>query len=305
MIDGAAMGEGKNMQQGHGGVWVVVSIIAAIGLLPAVAAARWMRRRAEREAAESKASDIPPRVMTRRGWYYVLAIWLLIVVGYQFVGKPVPPNVNALPPAPGNLWIARVFLLFAAVLVAVFLAPVARALWRAWRQRDPEVDRAILKANAGDDDGALADLRALVEARGLSATRATALGAFHFKREQWDEAARMFEEAERLGADKRACAMNRAMIGYRSGHPEEALPVLQELLAENPYDIVLGCNACHILIDLGQMDEARRLLAAVENRHAALFYLSRSQRAAMDRLVEECRARLEQAKSDLSAIDEL
>jgi hypothetical protein len=90
------------------------------------------------------------------------------------------------------------------------------------------------------------------------------------------------------------------------GHPDEALPALQELLAANPDDTVLGCNVCDALIDLGRVEEARKVLADVESRCKNTIHLTAASREGVQRSVAECRAKLEgKPKADLSALDEL
>jgi tetratricopeptide (TPR) repeat protein len=197
-------------------------------------------------------------------------------------------------------------LLILAAPAIVFVAALTFALWRAMRHHDSAVNRALAKANAGDVTGAMDDLQEQIRTGGMTATRAIALGGLHFLKDEWDDAERLFDEAERLGYDKRSCTMNRAMIRYKTGHPEEALPVLQELHAANPDETVLGCNVCHVLIDLGQVEEARRLFADVESRHKKTMYLGAASRQQIESVVQECRARLEgKPKTDLSALDEL
>jgi hypothetical protein len=286
----------------------VVLVMAAFFAVIVAAAVWWERRKAARKfyEAEGDMGGPPPRpVMIRGAWLYLVLLGGFFLVFWNFLPKRVPAGADV-PPPPANSRLTLGVLLILAAPAVLFLLFLAYVLWRMRRNYDPAASRALEKANAGDVEGAIAEVQTLVQAKGMTGPRATALGVLHFIREEWDEAARWFEEAERLGVDKQSCAMNKAMIRHKSGHPEDALPVLRSLWEKDPSNTVAGCNLCQVLVDLGRVDEARSVLVEVDRRRKQSIPLGADARAKLDRLVEECRARLEgKPKTDLSALDEL
>jgi hypothetical protein len=265
----------------------------------------WEKRKAARRAASFPNKDggppVAPPLIRHSG---IIVVLCLMLIFWMFVPKhPKRGPGNGPPPrAPLSRGMIAVFV----VPPALVLGWIGFILYRSFRHYDRAMNRAIARANAGDKEGALADVRAEIAAKGLNGARANALGVLHYFREEWDEAAAMIDEAERLGYNKATCAMNRAMIRYRSGHPDDALTVLQAQYAKLPDDPVLGCNLCSVLMELGRLDDARRTLAEIERRRKNSVYLGGSGDA-VDRLIRDCHERLEgkPRKTSLSEFDEL
>jgi tetratricopeptide (TPR) repeat protein len=196
--------------------------------------------------------------------------------------------------------------LFLAVPIALLLIRLGLFYVRAWHDYDSVANRALAKANEGDAEGAMADLQALIQSKGMTAPRANALGCVHYARKEWNEAERMFDEAVRLGTGHEHYTMNHALARFRTGHHDEALALLQEFLTRYPNHIFLACNFCELLIELGRMEEARGLYAQMEDRRKNTTYLGAASRESVERRVTECRAKLEgKPKTDLSALDDL
>jgi hypothetical protein len=251
----------------------------------------WEKRKAARRAAASPGKDggpsVAPPLIRHSG---IIVVLCLMLIFWMFVPKHPGHGLRDRPP-PRAPWSRGMVALFV-VPPALVLGWIGFILFRSLRHYDRAMNRAIAKANAGDKGGAFADIKAEIAAKGLNGARANALGVLHYLREEWDEAAAMIDEAQRLGYNNVTCDMNRAMIRFRSGHPEDALPVLQAQYAQLPDDSVLGCNLCNVLMELGRLDEARNVLAEVERRRKNTIYLGTSGDA-VNRLIRECRERLE------------
>jgi hypothetical protein len=265
----------------------------------------WEKRKALGRAAsfaKQKGGPPPEPPLIRRT--LILVLVGLIAAFWLYVPKHPGHGPPKGPPPRGSLTQALIVLF--GVPPALVLGWIGFILYRALRHSDRAMKRAIMKANAGDTDGALADIRAEIAAKGLNAARANALSAVHYLREEWDEATAMIEETERLGYKKENCQLALALIRYRLGHPEEALSLLKAVYGKEPNDSALGCSVCDVLRALGRYDEARNILADVERRRKDTIYLG-SSRSAVDQMIRDCRERLEgkPKKTSLSEFDEL
>jgi Flp pilus assembly protein TadD len=172
-----------------------------------------------------------------------------------------------------------------------------------FKYHDRGVNRAIAQARAGDAEGAILELRRQIEDRGPSGARSNALGCLLVSSKRWDEANRMFDEAERLGMDRALVLSNRGMAFLEMGDPEAALPLFEEAVRGRPDQIAFRCNLCRALGALGRIDEARTQLTLAEDIRKRTLVLAG--RRAMSETIQECRDRLATLKpTDLRALDE-
>jgi tetratricopeptide (TPR) repeat protein len=223
-------------------------------------------------------------------------VWLLLILGfglifYQIVPKREGPNR---PPAPPfEPWL---LLLWIGAPVVAFILTVAIQFFRYF---DPGVRRANKRAQAGDLDGAIEDLREQMEDKGPTQVRANAMGLLLLQGERWAEAAALFRKAAELGRSKAVCQANLGLALLNGGKPEEALPVFQEALHSAPQVPVMNCavylHTCLALGELGRWDEAHDQFRLAEETADGL---SKSHRAALAKVFEKCRLKLEQHPPD-------
>jgi tetratricopeptide (TPR) repeat protein len=266
----------------------VLLIAVILALLLSIPAAAWIlrkRRQAEQRAklAAQKERDEnpnrePPLVVPS---WLLLALLLLPIVAYQwflsFTGKASVSPLAML----GLLLITPPFL-YGGLVVWLSL-------------RDRSALRTINQANAGDLQARIGEVRREAEKEGLSALRANALGCLLMQRNEWDEAIKMFEEAERLGLDRSIVGSNLGLALMLSGKPNMALPVLEQAARANPNEIVSQCNLCLVLLDLGRSEEASKQLSRIEQlrkQRRVLLAVAPSKRSQIDQAIGNCRAQL-------------
>jgi tetratricopeptide (TPR) repeat protein len=221
-------------------------------------------------------------------------LWLLLIAGFglifwRFVPKRAGPNR---PPAPVSLppfW--------ASIVVGVVgIGILALLAWQWLRSLDPAVRRAEKRANEGDLDGAIAELREHIEEKGPTQIRLNALGILLMRREQWDEAATVFRDAEQIGeGNKGICRANLGLALLKSGKPAEAIPVLQDAARIGPQVSPLTCivnlHMCLALAELNRWDEAEEQFRGAEG---AARGLRKAQSDVLKEEFERCRQKLEQ-----------
>jgi tetratricopeptide (TPR) repeat protein len=238
----------------------------------------------------TKANGQAPQQPDRRSRLRLLGICGLCYIFWIFVPKREGPNP---PPAPTFrtswlLWVA----LFFFICILAFAIPFIRNF-------DPRVRRANKRAVAGDLDGAIEDLRELIEDKGPTQARASALGLLLMQHEHWAEAAALFRKAEEIGGSKGWCQANLGLALLKGGKPAEAIPVLQEALQIGPKVPVMTCvvclHTCLALAELGRWDDAHAQFRAAEE---AAGGLRKAHRAAFAKDLEQCRQRLEQQPQD-------
>lgn len=150
----------------------------------------------------------------------------------------------------------------------VFGVPVAAVLgllaWQVGRQLVRHYDRDVAHAwkrrNQGDRDGAIADLRAAIAAKGPSAKRWNGLGVLLMDAGDWDEARRVFEQA--FAIDPQLSRGNLAITLLNMDDPTgaEALyrPIIEARKPEpGPMELA---NYAHFLARLNRLDEAESYL---------------------------------------------
>jgi tetratricopeptide (TPR) repeat protein len=272
------------------------------------------RRRVRRNASGADANqmawqeELSQRTRTKARRFRILVVALFLLgVPLLLLGPPrnaQPDGVARDQPQAKS----RSPLLFFILLLppALLLTGFGVFAYRALRHYDSGVSRAAKQANAGDLDGAIAELRHQIETKGLSAARANGMGCLLSLKEDWHEARRMFDEAERRGMSPQLVRANRGVTLWKSGEPEAALPLLTEAALDNPWDINCRCHLCRLLADLGRIDEARAQLQSIDDLHKKQRTYPANARQDLEKHIQACRDRVgEKPKSDLAALDEL
>ena len=198
-------------------------------------------------------------------------LWLVLIGGFalifwRFVPKRPGPN----PPQAPTRWIWTPVVV--GVVFIVILASVALQFLRSF---DRGVRRAEKRPQEGDLDGAIADLRELIEERGPTLTRVNALGILLMRQDRWDDAAAMFRKAEQIGeASKGICRANLGLALLKGGKPAEALPVLREAASIGPQAPALTCivnlHMSLALAELKRWDEAEEQFRRTEDASGRL-----------------------------------
>jgi tetratricopeptide (TPR) repeat protein len=222
-------------------------------------------------------------------------IWLVLIGGFALIFWQFTPKRPGAQPAPApTSWI---WLLVFVPAVVVVVALVALQFIRNY---DPGIRRAEKRAAEGDLDGAIADLREQIEEKGPKQNRVNALGIFLMNRERYDEAAAMFRKADAMGEPNHgACRANLGLALLKGGKPAEAIPVLEEAGRTGPQLPVLICvinlHTALALAELLRWDEADERFRRAED---AARLLRKTQRAALEKEIEQCRQKLEQHSAE-------
>jgi tetratricopeptide (TPR) repeat protein len=297
----------------RGGLTFTVSIIALIVLpvlfLYLIFGGRRLARRSTSGALTGD-SDWPAELSRRTRsnelrFRFVIAVLFLLGVPLLLLSprqNPQPENAVADRPP---LWKSSPFTFFLFMLPPALVVGGGGVLaYRMFRHYDSGVSRAAKQANAGDLDGAIAELRRQIESKGLSAARANALGCLLTLKEDWHEARRMFDEAESRGMSPNLLRANRAVALWKSGNPEAALPLLAEAALNSPNDINVRCHLCLVLADLGRIDDSRAQLKSIEDLHKKQHTVPAAARQSLEKHIQTCRDRLaEKPQSDLTTLE--
>ena len=219
-------------------------------------------------------------------WLWLLLIGGLALIFWQFVPKNGRPN-------PRPVFTSRTWVLLTVGAVVVWLLAFAFQFFRLF---DPGVRRANKRAQEGDLDGAIADLREQIEDKGPTQTRVNALGLLLSRCERWAEAAALFRKAEEIGKLKGVCRANLGLALLKGGKPDEALPVLEEAARVGPQVPVMRCliglHSALALAELSRWDEADEQFRVAEDFARGLRKVEPPSRS--DKEFEQCRQKLEQ-----------
>jgi hypothetical protein len=241
-----------------------------------------------------------------------VGVWLTLIVvtaAITYARTPTRPGPAGQPAQPRVS--DRVIVLS---VVGLGVALLAGGIGIAYYQHhDPDVSKVVKRANAGDVDGAIAELRAAMR-RGLSdddtstsgnpyaapsrprrgaAVRANTLGLLHFLREEWPQAYESFVDAEKLGAGRAVARGNQALALWKMGRLDEAEPILAEVCSLVPGVPTFALNHGFVLADLGRLDEARARLVEAERGVRLWVLVKRADREKIRAEVARLRAKID------------
>jgi tetratricopeptide (TPR) repeat protein len=165
---------------------------------------------------------------------------------------------------------------------------------RYFRSDDSALRRASNRAKAGDVEGAIADMQALIEKKGLTVARLNHLSGLLTHCERWDEAAALYRRGMELGQIKAICQVNLGIALLKLGRPEEAFAELQEVARNGPWIPVVRCLiGLYSALALTGLDRRDEALKHLEGAESAARALPRAQRAAWGNELEKYRKALE------------
>jgi len=122
---------------------------------------------------------------------------------------------------------------------------------------------------AMDIPGTLKALKKLVRKYGLDYRRARDLGRFHFKADQFREAARWLEKAFSLGEGDRELRLTLALAYARQKRYAAARRQIDLILAERPNSYAGLINLCEFTIEEGDLDRAAGILEKIEKLYSS------------------------------------
>jgi tetratricopeptide (TPR) repeat protein len=268
---------------------VVIVLIIAVSASITIARAGRHQGRRRREAYEAK--DRPSQPPRKLAWTWML---LLIAVGLGVWARQ-PRGRARNPVRASDSFMAS---LVAGGVSAAFVALIFACHFI--RNYDGALQRAQKLADDGDVDGAIADLRELIEIKGPTQNRVNALAILLLNHNRFNEAAAFFRKAEELGELKGVCRLNLGVALLKGGKPGEAIPVIEEAVRVGPQIPVMKCIAnlhmTHALADLDRWEEAR------SHFEIALTTASTLRKSQRDSLAIEIARLRERLDARLSAI---
>lgn len=230
-------------------------------------------------------------------WVFLIAVVVLITTYLNRKPKAAGPAAEAVP---NTIWppTTSQVLYVSALMICVG--------WVAWVvRRNRPVMQATTRANAGDIDGAIEDLRGAIAAKGETVNLLNALGCLYYQKAAYDDALVAFQRAEAVGGRRPLILANEALILPRTGKPAEAAELFKEASSKAPRELTIACNYCLLLADLGRWEEAREQLRRAESLvkvHVSPAAVQRDREAA----VQKCRDRVagKSKGGELEGIDE-
>ncbi len=225
------------MQNDNTYAGIVVTLIIVLVFLGAISLLFWATRRYLRPFFWYAP---PPSRMAARPGSTPPWIWLFLILGFSLTfWQFVPKAEKRDRPQPARAISSYTPLLLTGGIVALAGAFLAYGFIRAY---DFGIRRAEKRANAGDINGAIADLREQIDDKGPTQLRVNALGVLRLPRcDRWDEAAESFRKAAELDGPKGICWSNLGLALLRGGKPEEALRVLRDAAQIGPRVPALLC----------------------------------------------------------------
>jgi hypothetical protein len=231
-----------------------------------------------------------PRRMSEPVSPKVTAVFWTIFLGGVAVTLYLGSSPGARPPVPeapsGWTWVSRLALLFA---IASTLSPVVIR----WFRRRDELVVAMKRADAGDAEGAIRDLRQAINTRGSSPDRSHALARLLMRKENWIDARKLLLEAEDLSSDRLRYRGDMAVILRNLGRPEDALALLEPVVNHKGARIEDLCTSCDLFMDLDQLEAARDRIVQAEAAFKKLATTSPYEARHRRPMIDVCRERLE------------
>lgn len=127
--------------------------------------------------------------------------------------------------------------------------------------------RALTRADMGDIDGAIADLRQVIEAQPDNIEAVNALGyTLADSKRDLQESRKLLERALAARPEQAAIIDSWGWLQYRLGNLAEAAEYLERAFAMQP-DPEIGAHLAEVWWQSGKQEEARELLAELREKH--------------------------------------
>lgn len=162
-----------------------------------------------------------------------------------------------------------------------------------WRLAGYGQDQQVLAlALEGDPVQALRNAREALELHGPSFIRLNGLGIVLCQTKEWAGALAAFEEALGMNPPRQALTVltaNRAWAMSHLGRAAEARATMPEVIRSFPFEPHIRANYCLILVEAGDLDEARTQLKAMEELADVTQTKDESVRERLNLRLKECR----------------
>ena len=147
-------------------------------------------------------------------------------------------------------------------------------------------------------------LREGIEGGRATGLRLNNLGVLYTEDKDHAAALKCFQDAEKLGGRQPVFLLNQADALRKLGHPTEAAALLEEVQGGGILDFNRNYHTCLILADFRLYDEARDALDRAERvRMPRIFFTAI--REAREKMLQECRDRLEGMPRDITHAGDL
>ncbi len=149
-----------------------------------------------------------------------------------------------------SLWIA-VSIIVAAIALSLLVLLLVR-----WLRSDRLISHAFRDAAEGDFDGAVARLKRAAEEDDPRGVRLEALGFLYFQRARWPEAAETFGQAAQRNTGRMVRRVYQAHAIARAGRLDDAMSLLEGLIAAAPHNVSPVCGLAMVLAETGNVAAA-------------------------------------------------
>lgn len=148
---------------------------------------------------------------------------------------------------------------------------------------------------AGNTEGAISDLQALILSTGTSPERANAMAILLIKIGEPEEALLCMKPALAAGANRPEFVVTHTRALRRLGRYDEALSQIEPLYRADDKNIFAAVEYAKLLIDMGRSDEAAALLDRVDSWFSAICDTRKAQESGMTHAYREARYKLRYA----------
>jgi hypothetical protein len=238
-------------------VAAILGIVLILGVLGLVRLFSFLAYHAPRVTARVR---LPERMCAPVSAKVAAVFWVVFLTGVGatlYFARRSPHDVP--PPEP----LASMTPVHRVAVAWLIVTSVGAALAR-WQYRRGQIHRAMKRAESGDVDGAISDLRREISARGRSPERLQALARILVLKGNWIDARKLLLEAEDVSGDLLAYRGDMAVVLRNLGRTADALAVIEPLVNSPAATLESVCISCGLLIDLRRVDEARDRVAKAE-----------------------------------------
>jgi hypothetical protein len=163
-------------------------------------------------------------------------------------------------------------------------------VWKHFQFRTSVMGRAMRIADRDGVEVAIRDVSQILDERPENGAAWNALGILLGKQEKWVDVVEALRRACELGFNNEYLYNNLAIALWKTGHPEDAVPILKSESEKRPHDLTICCNYLQVLVAAGYRDDAVALWPEHERRFRTNFAVGpKSFREARRKLMEETR----------------
>lgn len=186
------------------------------------------------------------------------------------------------------VWFSLTVIVGTVLLIGGYV--LIKLVWKYLQFRTSLIGRAMRIADREGDEAAVQEVRQILEEHPENGAGWDALGILLSKQEKWGEAGEAWRRACELGLNNEYLCNNLAIALWKTGRPDEAVPILKSESEKRPNDLIVCCNYLQVLVAAGCRDDAVALWPEHERRFRTHFAVGpRSFREARRKLMDETR----------------